>query len=170
MTAPGGPAWVDLAMLAVLAFSVILGLWRGLVFEVVSLAGWVVAYMAANLAGPMVAGLIPGTEDSASLRLWGAYVGVFIVALVACTLLARLLRMIVSATPLSVVDRLGGGAFGAARALVLGLVVATLVTLSPFAQARAWQDSYGRTWLSAALQFVRPLLPDSLGAKLPGAA
>ena len=34
-------SWVDWALLAVLLVSVVVGLWRGLVFEVLSLVGWV---------------------------------------------------------------------------------------------------------------------------------
>ena len=41
--------WVDWALLAVLALSIAVGLWRGLVFEVLSLVGWVGAYIAAQL-------------------------------------------------------------------------------------------------------------------------
>jgi len=36
-------AWVDIAMIAVLAASMLVGLLRGLVLEVLSLVGWVVA-------------------------------------------------------------------------------------------------------------------------------
>ena len=36
-------SWVDLALGAMLLISIGIGLWRGLVFEVMSLAGWVVA-------------------------------------------------------------------------------------------------------------------------------
>ena len=40
--------WVDIAMIALLAVSVLVGLWRGFVLEVLSLTGWVVAWFAAQ--------------------------------------------------------------------------------------------------------------------------
>ena len=44
--------WVDIALLAVFGLSVLVGLWRGFVFEIVSLLGWLVAFIIANAAGP----------------------------------------------------------------------------------------------------------------------
>ena len=41
--------WVDLAMLAVLALSVVVGIVRGFVFELLSLAGWIAAWIAAQV-------------------------------------------------------------------------------------------------------------------------
>ena len=43
-----GLGWVDGVLLAVLVVSLLVGLWRGLVFELMSLLGWVVAYVAAR--------------------------------------------------------------------------------------------------------------------------
>ncbi len=45
---------VDVALLGALPISVLLGLLRGLVFEVMSLAGWLVAYVAAYLYAPQL--------------------------------------------------------------------------------------------------------------------
>ena len=157
------PHWVDIALLAVLCVSALVGLWRGFVFEIVALLGWLVAYVAANLGGPWVAGQLP-SGAGAAIRLWGASVLVFV--LVACTLLARLLRALVSVTPLTVVDRLLGGAFGAARGVVVLVIVGTLVTLSPFAQAAWWRQSQSALWIDQALEGLKPVLPPSLHGRM----
>ncbi len=154
--------WVDLALLAVLCLSVLIGLWRGFVFEVVSLLGWLVAFVIANSAGAPLAQILPFGDPASPIRLWIAYGVVFVLVLVACTLLARMLRALVSATPLSVIDRLLGGAFGVARGAVVLVIVATLVTLSPFSHSRWWQDSHGALWLGQALEGLKPVLPQSL--------
>ena len=39
---------IDLSLLVTLLASVVLGLWRGLVFEVLSVAGWVLAFLLAQ--------------------------------------------------------------------------------------------------------------------------
>ncbi|HEX3140656.1 MAG TPA: CvpA family protein, partial [Rhizobacter sp.] len=51
--------WVDIVLASVLALSVIVGLVRGFVFEVLSLLGWFVAYFAAQWLTPDVAPHIP---------------------------------------------------------------------------------------------------------------
>lgn len=157
--------WVDIALLAVFLLSVLIGLWRGFVFEIVSLLGWLVAFVIANSAGPFLADLIPfGAEPQ--VRLWAAYIIVFVLVLITCTLLARMLRALVSATPLSFVDHLLGGVFGVARGTLVLVVVATLITLSPYADSTTWKNSHGALWLGLALEGLKPVLPQSLNVHI----
>ena len=51
-------AWVDAVMLGALVLSVIVGLMRGFVFELLSLVGWVAAYFAAQWFTPMLAPML----------------------------------------------------------------------------------------------------------------
>jgi membrane protein required for colicin V production len=157
--------WVDLALLAVFGLSVLIGLWRGFVFEIVSLLGWLVAFVIANSAGPFLADILPSGNEP-QVRLWLAYVGVFVAILLTCTLLARMLRALVSATPLSFVDHLLGGVFGAARGVLVCVVVATLVMLSPYATSTTWKSSHGALWLGLALEGLKPVLPQSLNVHI----
>src|SRR5262249_38789859 len=126
-------AWFDIALLAILGLSVLIGLWRGFVFEIVSLLGWVIAFIFANTLAPLLNPLLPGNQDEPALRFWVAYVLIFVFVLILCGVLARLMRALISATPLSVIDRLLGGMFGVARGAVALVIVAILVTLSPYA-------------------------------------
>ena len=157
--------WVDLALLAVFGLSVLIGLWRGFVFEIVSLLGWLVAFVIANSAGPFLADILPSGNEP-QVRLWLAYVGVFVAILLTCTLLARMLRALVSAMPLSFVDHLLGGVFGAARGVLVCVVVATLVMLSPYATSTTWKSSHGALWLGLALEGLKPVLPQSLNVHI----
>ena len=158
--------WVDIALLAVFGLSVLIGLWRGFVFEIVSLLGWLVAFIIANSAGPFLAGYIPLGDDP-QVRLWGAYIAVFVVILLTCTLLARMLRALVSATPLSFIDHLLGGLFGMVRGALILVVAATVVTLVPAAaNSTAWKASHGALWLGMALEGLKPVLPQSLNVHI----
>lgn len=158
--------WVDIALLAVFVLSALVGLWRGFVFEIVSLLGWLAAFIIANAAGPYLADVVPFGDANSQLRLWVAYVVVFVLVLVACTLLARMLRALIAATPLSFVDHLLGAVFGVARGALVLVVVATLVTLSPFAHAAPWTTSHGALWLGLALEGLKPVLPQSLNVHI----
>ncbi len=151
--------WVDWTLLAVLAASVVVGLVRGLVFECLSLAGWVVAWFAAQWAAPQLAPQLPVGAPGSAPNLAAAFALCFAGALVAWGLLARLVRLLVRATPLSLPDRLLGAGFGALRGGVLLLALASVVTLTPAAQSGPWRGSQGARWLEAALQGLRPLLP-----------
>ncbi len=160
-------AWLDWVILAVLAISVVVGLARGLVFELLSLAGWVVAYFAARWAAVDVARMLPVGEAGSAMNHAAGFAVAFIAALMAWALLSRLLRMAIHATPLSVVDRVLGAAFGIFRGLLLLLAVATVVNFSPAVKSPAWQQSQGAHWLDALLQGLKPLLPPQVQGYLP---
>jgi membrane protein required for colicin V production len=131
-----------------------------LVFECLSLAGWVVAWFAAQWAAPWVASHVPLFSAESPLRLGLAFALAFIGALVVWAVAARLIRMALHATPLSIPDRLLGAAFGLLRGVVLLLAVATVVYLTPASQSPGWRASEGARWLGTALVVVKPLLPE----------
>jgi len=154
-------AWapLDWAMLAVLAISVLVGLWRGLVFELLSLAGWLVAWFGAQRWGSTLTQSLPlGAPGSAS-RAGVSFAVAFIATLVVWSLLAKLVRMLIAATPLQLFDRVLGAGFGLLRGVLILLVAATLVALTPFAKAPWWQASRGAAWLGQAAEVLRPLWP-----------
>jgi membrane protein required for colicin V production len=153
-------SWLDWTLIAVLAVSVVVGLVRGFVFECLSLAGWLVAWFAAQWGAPELAPHVPIGTPGSALNLGVAFALAFIAALLAWSLLARLARMLIRATPLSLPDRLLGGGFGLLRGAVLLLAVATVVATTPAAQSRVWRQSHGARWLASALHALAPLLPE----------
>jgi membrane protein required for colicin V production len=158
---------VDATLLAVLLASVLVGLWRGFTFEAMSLAGWVVAYFAAQWAVPQVAGHIGIGNPGSALNHAAAFALCFVVALLIWALLARLLRLLIHATPLTLPDRALGALFGLLRGTVLLLALATVVTLTPAAQSGPWQASTGARWLSVTMQILKPMLPPDVARWLP---
>ena len=70
-------SWLDLAVAMVLVISIAWGVWRGLVREMMSLAGWVIAFLAANLFAAPVADLLPASIARPELRSVIAFVAVF---------------------------------------------------------------------------------------------
>jgi membrane protein required for colicin V production len=159
--------WVDGALLALLALSIAVGLWRGLVFEVLSLLGWVAAYIVAQLFAPAAAAHLPVGAPGGALNLGAAFAVVFVLALVVWALTSRLLRLLIHATPLQLIDRALGGGFGLLRGAVLLLALASVVSLTPASRSPAWQRSQGAAWLVQGLQTLKPVLPEPFAQRLP---
>jgi membrane protein required for colicin V production len=154
-------AWVDLFFLGLWLLSAAVGFWRGLFFEVMSLVGWVVAYVVAVWASPVVAPHVPLGTPGGALNQLTSFIATFVATLIFWALLSRLFRMLLRATPLSLVDRLLGGIFGLARGLILALAVFTVVGWTPWARSDVWVQSQVRPWLAAARDTLIPLLPGS---------
>ena len=163
----GTLGWVDWTLLAVLAISLAVGLWRGLVFEVLSLLGWIAAYVAAQLFAPTVATWLPVGTPGSALNQGAAFAATFVSALVVWAIGARLMRALIHATPLQAIDRVLGAVFGLLRGAVLLLAVATVVALTPAARTPAWQHSQGAAWLGALLAGLKPVLPEAVARHLP---
>ncbi len=160
--------WVDLAMLGVLSISVIVGMVRGFVFEVLSLVGWVVAYLVARWFAADLAVHIPIGKPGSAVNHAVGFAILFIAALLLWAIASRLLRFLIHASPLSLPDRALGAGFGLLRGLVLLMAAATVITVTPLAKTPAWQASRGAQWLHSALGSLRPLLPSQLSNHLPG--
>ena len=155
-----GFSWVDWALAIVLLLSVTIGLWRGLVYEILALVGWVAAFAVAKWYGASAASWLPVGEVGSTLRLAAGYAATFFVVLIAWTLMAKLVRMLISATPLTVLDRALGAGFGLARGVLILLMVALVVPLIPPASnSNAWKSSVGAVWLAALIKELKPMWP-----------
>ena len=159
--------WIDVALLAILCLSVVVGIVRGLLFEVLSLLGWVAAFVVAYWAAPGLAAMLPiGTPGSGPSHAV-AFGGLFLVSLLVWGLLSRMMRTLVRASPLSGIDRLLGAGFGAARGLLLLFVIVTIASLTPVRSSDAWRSSQGALLLDTFLQDLKPALPPEVTRLLP---
>ena len=86
----------------------------------------------------------------------------FFFVLLVWSLASRLVKTLIHATPLSVVDRLGGAGFGALRGLFIALLLVLVVGASPLAESATWQASRAAPVLGGVLHDVAPLLPEPL--------
>lgn len=150
----------DWVLLAVLLLSVLLGAWRGLVYEVLSVAGWVAAFVLAQAYADEVAALLPLESLSPPLQLAAGFLVVFIAVAFAGGMLAWLVKKLVASVGLRPVDRILGSVFGLARGAVMLLAFAVVVSMSPLRDAAWWQGSAVADMLVATLHAIKPLLPE----------
>ena len=99
----------DYLVLFVLASSVVISTMRGLVKEILSLLGWVVAFVVANAYGARLAPLLPSMIPGEAVRLMVAFVALFLGVRVLMGLLALAIGALITASGLSLADRGLGG-------------------------------------------------------------
>lgn len=158
------PDWI--ALVALLA-SVALGVWRGLVYEVMSVLSWVAAFVLAQWLAGDAAARLPMSGASEPVRLAAGFSMVFVATAFAGGLLAWLTKKAVEAIGLRPVDRTLGAAFGLLRALVILLALVLVVDMTPLRRETWMKDSISVALLGAALRGMGPVLPAAWQPYLP---
>jgi membrane protein required for colicin V production len=160
-------AALDWIFCAVLLLSVLLGAWRGLVFEVLSLLSWLVALIAARYFAIDMALLLPMQGSSDGLRYAAGFVLVFVAVLLVGSLIAVVSKKLMTSVGLRPVDRVLGALFGSLRGGLLLLLATAVVHATPLKSTAAWQESVGAGLAMAVLKAVKPALPRDLEKYLP---
>lgn len=159
--------WLDWVLLAVLLFSALLGLWRGLVYEVLSVAGWVAAFVLAQAFAADVGAWLPMEGASPPLPLAAGFAVVFLTVAFGAGLLAWLVKKLVESVGLRPVDRILGGVFGVLRGVVILLAVAVVVSMLPTKSKEWWQVSPVAQTVTTSLHALKPLLPQAVAKYVP---
>lgn len=149
----------DYAVLAVLAVSVLVGVWRGVVSEILALAAWVVAIIAARTWGAEVANWLAGQIAEPALRMAAGYALVVVAVLLVFAVARVLISLMLKAVGLGLLDRLLGGAFGVLRGVVVVLVAVLVAGMTPLPKADWWRDAMLAPPLETAVIAIKPWLP-----------
>ncbi|MEW9624856.1 CvpA family protein [Rhodanobacter geophilus] len=132
--------WIDLTILCVLGLSVLIGLFRGLVSEVLALVIWAAAFWVAWLFGPTVSARL-GMITTPMLREAAGYALCFVLVLVLGALLRFFVQRLLASTGLSGTDRLLGMVFGFVRGALIVCVLVFLCQFTSFAREPMWRQS-----------------------------
>lgn len=159
---------LDWVIAGALAFSLLLGAWRGLVYEVLSVAGWLAAFVFAQWLAPDVAAWLPMGQATEVMRYAAGFVLVFIGAVFAAGLLAFVAKKLIEAVGLRPVDRVLGAAFGLIRGALIVLAASVVCLMTSLKDTQAWNESVGAGMAQATLKAFKPILPERFGQYLPG--
>jgi len=157
---------LDLAAIGVIVGSVGWGIWRGFTREVMSLAGWVLAFLAANAAAGPFGDMLPASMASPEVRVLMAFVIVFVLILIAATLVGMLLSRFLKAAGLSGVDRTLGGIFGLARGIVILLAFTIVAGLTALPRQPLWKESVAAGMAMRTIVQLKDWLPPALAGRL----
>lgn len=161
-------ALTDWILLGVLLASMVVGLWRGLVYEVLSLAGWVAAFVVAQWLAADVIAWLPFVQGAPiSVQYAVAFALVFVVTVFVAGLVSWLIKKLVETVGLRPVDRSLGAVFGLARGLVLLLALTVMLQLTGLSRDAWWSTAQGPVWLELVLTGLKPMLPQIFVEYLP---
>jgi membrane protein required for colicin V production len=149
---------VDIAILGIVGISCLLGLWRGLVKEALSLAAWVGAVVTAGLFNAQAGQLLAGVISSPALQKVAGGMLIFVAVVFVGGLIGNLISKLFSAVGLGAADRALGGLFGIVRGAVIVIVIVTFTARFSFTQPH-----YSQSLAMPYLMVVANKLQDLFG-------
>lgn len=153
--------WVDYSILGIFVVSMLLGVWRGLTREVLSLLTWIAAFVVAWMFHRPAAAMIAPYIPDPVLGMAAACAGVFLLALLVGALLTHLLVSLVRESGFSPADRTLGGGLGMVRAVVIVSLFVLIGGRMGAAEAGWWQSSTLIGQFEPLAQGFANVLPES---------
>ncbi len=154
----------DYALIGIVSISVLIGLWRGAVYEVLSILGWPLAFLVSRYVGPRLAEMLPINNEQTRVAL--AYVAVFIAILLVWAMLAWLLSKAVKAVGLGLIDGMLGVAFGVVRGALVVLALVWLAGMTHIPEQRFWREAKFSSAAEMMAVKTKLWLPDNLAQRI----
>ncbi|MEE4204119.1 MAG: CvpA family protein [Halieaceae bacterium] len=152
--------YVDWVIVAIVTLSMLVGLWRGLAREVMSLLGWLAAFVLANLLARSLAEAISHLLSDPAVRYILSWILIFIGVLAVSGVLTSLVSKQLRQPGFDIGNRLLGAGFGVLRGLV---VVMVLVWLLRGMLPDAEEASLDRSRLMPTIDAVTTWVDDNIG-------
>jgi membrane protein required for colicin V production len=120
--------WLDIVLLVILILTAIIGIFKGLVKQVIGLAAVIAGLVLASLYYEEVAGIFDTFVKNKLLSNFLGFLLIFVAFLIAGGILGHLITKAMKG-PLALANRLFGGIFGAIKGvLICGILVFALFT------------------------------------------
>jgi membrane protein required for colicin V production len=156
----------DYTVLGIVVLSVGLGWWRGFVYELVSLLGWITAYFVARIYAVDISEYVPNIVTSSVTKTAVAYTCLFVGTLIISGILAWLLSKLVKVAGLGLMDGVVGGVFGLLRGMLFVLLLVLLAGLTSLPKKPFWRDAWSSRALQSAALFTKDFLPENVARKV----
>jgi membrane protein required for colicin V production len=155
----------DYAVVAVIVLSALVGWWRGFMYELFSLIGWLAAYIVARTYSAGMVPYVPEAVGAVQLREAAAFAALFIVTLIVGALFAWLLARLAKFAGLAGMDSKFGAIFGMLRGMLVVIALVWLGGLTALPQKEFWRDAASSKQLQQAALYAKDYMPENVAKK-----
>ncbi len=158
-------SWVDLIIIAIIVISALISLVRGFVKESISLASWVVAGFIALRYFAALADVLEPYIESPTIRSGTGFAILFVCGLIVGAIINFMASQLVSKTGLSGTDKSLGVVFGAARGIIIVIMLVLLAGLTPMPSESWWKDSTMVEYFASMASWIKDIMPDDVASR-----
>jgi membrane protein required for colicin V production len=156
----------DYAVLGAVVLSLLLGAWRGVVSEILALAAWVAAFVAARTWAASAGELVAAGVVEPAWRQVAGFLAIFVAVLILFALARWLASLLLKVVGLAPLDRVLGALFGIARGVLVAWVFVLLAGLTALPQQQWWRQAVLAPPLETAVLAAKPWLPPDLAKRI----
>lgn len=156
----------DYVVLGVVVLSLLLGVWRGVVSEILALVAWVAAFLAARAWAAQAGEVVAAGLTEPVWRQAAGFATVVVAVLVLFALGRWLVSLFLKAVGLAPLDRVLGAVFGIARGILIAWTLVLLAGLTALPQQMWWRQALLAPPLETAVLAAKPWLPPDLGKRI----
>ncbi len=153
---------LDILILAILALTLVRGLFRGFVREISSIVGLIVGFILANRYHDQLLPLVSNILPDPVLANLISYTLIFLTGLVLILIIAAVLRYLLKITLLGWLDRLAGGTMGLIKGALLSILIVLLLTTFLAPQADILRTSRFAPDVNQISSLLADLMPPEL--------
>jgi len=158
--------WVDYLIIGIIFLSAAISIIRGFIKEVLSLVNWAVSGWVALTFHPHLATLLADYIPTPSVRIFAAFISLFIVTLILGALVNHLIAQVVEKTGLTGTDRALGVIFGLIRGVAIVTILVLLAGATPMPNDQWWQNSLLIEYFEKLAIWLQQWLPSDLASSI----
>lgn len=161
---------LDIVVAVIVLLGLARGFQKGLIKSFIGLIGWLVALVAASKLASSTAHLFAGWVSSPQLQIALGFLLIVLVVVTLLQIVGMLVENILSGLNLKILDRFAGGVFGAAKGVLIVLIILSL-TAPVLQRFSVWKSSVLVPQLlpyaPLAMQFSKDVVNKTMPNMLP---
>lgn len=152
-------SFVDIAIFAIVVVSIVIGIARGFIREMLSLFSWLGALWIAYTNATLGAVYLEPYISQPPFRVVIAFAGIFIVALILFSIVSHILYRLLAIAGISGVDRSLGMLFGLLRGVVIVALLIIAATFMDFTSQSWWQEAILVSYFAPVVELIHAISP-----------
>lgn len=155
---------LDMIIIGISALATVLGLWKGLVRQIVTLAGVVLGYFVSLRLYEPVAKLLPQKFDPGTAKAV-SFVLIFVICIIMSFILGVIVGKLLKIAGLGWANRLGGGAIGFLKGfIIIAIIVTVLIAFLP-ANSAFLENSVTLPYVLSGIRIMGDVVPHDIREK-----
>ena len=156
----------DLFAFGTILFCIVLSAMRGLMGEVFSFVGWLVALAIARFAAVDVSNFMFSSMQPRELAVVCAFVATYVAARLALAFTHQVFDLVIKKAHLSTLNRLGGAVLGSLKGVLVVSIAVLLCAFSDLPKSSEWRDAISAPFFESIALMGTPYLPEFLAKQV----